>query len=65
MEQIGEERAYPTYDGIVAGEMGLAVLATEDLVGVEVDVVCEPHPGRLGAEERREWICGTVRVVAA
>jgi len=31
--------------------MGLAVLAAEDLVGVEVDVVCEPHPGRLGAAE--------------
>ena len=30
---------YPTYDCIVAGEMRLAGLTTEDLVGVEVDVV--------------------------
>jgi len=50
-EEIGKGKAYPTYDSIVAGEMGLAVLAAEDLVGVEVDVVCEPHPGRLGAAE--------------
>ena len=52
-EGIGDGKAYPTYDGIVAGEVGLAILAAEDLIGVEVDVVCEPHPGRLGAEERR------------
>lgn len=32
----------------MAGEMGLAILAPEDLVGVEVDVVGEPHPCRSG-----------------
>lgn len=57
MQQINEGRAYPTYDSIVAGEMGLAALAAEDLVRVEVDVVCQPHPCRLGAEERRSgWV---------
>ena len=28
----------------MAGKMSLAGLAAEDLVGVEVDVVGEPHP---------------------
>ena len=37
--------AYPTYDLIVVGEVGLAVLAAIDLLGVEVDVVGEAHPG--------------------
>lgn len=35
----GGGKEYSTYDSIMAGEMRLAGLATEDLVGVEVDVV--------------------------
>ena len=48
--------SYATYDRIMAREMGFAVLAAEDLVRVQVDVVREPHPGRFEggeAEERR------------
>ena len=40
----GGEIFYPAYDSIVAGEVGFTVLAAEDLVRVEVDVVGEPHP---------------------
>lgn len=49
----GEERTYSAYDRIVASEMCFAVLAAEDLVGVEVDVVCEPHPCRFWVIKRR------------
>lgn len=35
--------AYSADDGIVVCEMSFAVLATEYTVGVQVDVVCEPH----------------------
>ena len=34
---------YSAHDVIVVGEMGLAVLASEDAVAVEVDVVGEAH----------------------
>lgn len=37
--------AYPTYDLIVVGEMGLAVFAAVDAFGVEVNVVGEAHLG--------------------
>lgn len=43
---------YPTDDVVVAGQMGLAVLAPEDFVCVQVDVVREPHPCR-SVERRR------------
>lgn len=36
-------RTYPADDGVVVGEVGLAVLAAVDLVGVQVDVVGQPH----------------------
>jgi hypothetical protein len=36
--------SYPTDDIIVIGKMRLAVFATVDLVGVQVDVVCKAHP---------------------
>ena len=42
---VGLRDTYPTYDGIVVCEMGLAVLAAVDLARVEVDVVGEPHLG--------------------
>lgn len=35
----------------MAGEMGLAVFAAEDLVGVEVGVVDEAHPHHLKGPE--------------
>lgn len=35
---------YPTDDIIVVGKVRLAVLATVDLVGIQVDVVCKAHP---------------------
>lgn len=51
---------YPTYNSVMAGEMGFARLAPEDLVGVEVDVVREPHPCCLVGRERqvkgRVWV---------
>ena len=34
---------YATDNGVMVGEVGLAVLAAVDAVGVEVDVVGEPH----------------------
>jgi len=33
----------PTDDIIMIGEVGFAILAAIDLVGVQVDVVCQPH----------------------
>lgn len=36
---IEGERTYTANDGIVAGEMGFAVFAAENLVGAQVDVV--------------------------
>ena len=39
-----EEETNPRDYGIVAGEMGFAVLAAKYLVGVEVGVVDEAHP---------------------
>lgn len=38
-------RAHPADNVIIIGEMGFAVLAPEDLIGVEVYVVCETHDG--------------------
>jgi hypothetical protein len=35
--------AYPTYDLVVIGQVGLAGLAAVDAFGVEVDVVGEAH----------------------
>jgi hypothetical protein len=40
-KENGRKRdAYSTYNIIVVGEVCLAVLATEDLGRVEVDIVC-------------------------
>ena len=38
---------YSADDSVMSCEMGLAVLASEDFVGVEVDVVGESHFGLL------------------
>lgn len=40
---------HATDNGVMTCEMSLALLAAEDLVRVQVDVVCEPHPRRLSA----------------
>lgn len=45
--RLNERQTYTADDGIMACEMGLAVLAAEDFVGVEVDVVGEAHGGLL------------------
>jgi len=37
------ERTYSAYDVFMVREMRLAVLATVDLVAVQVDIVREPH----------------------
>ena len=46
--EMEEKGAYSTYDSVMACKMSFTVLASEDLVGVEVDVVSEPHPCRFG-----------------
>lgn len=38
-------RTHPADNVIIVGEMGFAVLAPKDLIGVEVYVVCETHDG--------------------
>lgn len=40
-----QEKAYPTDDLVVVCEMGLAVLAAVDALGVQVDVVGQAHLG--------------------
>ena len=50
-------QTYARDDGVMACEMRLAVLAAEDLVGVEVRVVDETHAGRLMACGRRVCKC--------
>ena len=43
----------------MAGEVGFAVLAPEDLVRVEIDVVRKPHPGLApGTDTRRRGSVG-------
>lgn len=37
----------PAHDVVIVGQMGFAVLATEDLVGVEIYVVCKAHDDQL------------------
>ena len=49
----GGKRTHSTYYSIMAGEMGLAILAAKDLVGIEIDVVSEPHPRRFRGWVRR------------
>ena len=39
----GGVRTHPTYNLVMVGKMGLALLAPVDLLGVEVDVVGEAH----------------------
>lgn len=55
---LGGVKTYTTYDGVVAGQMGFAMFAAKDLVRVQVDIVCEPHPGHrsaaLGAWRERQ-----------
>lgn len=43
---MGGNGAYPTYDFIVVGEVGFAVLAAVDSFGVQIDVVGETHLAR-------------------
>lgn len=40
-----EVKTHPAYDGVVTRQVGFAMLAAKDLVRVQVDIVCEPHPG--------------------
>ena len=43
---VVQGNAYPADDLIVVGEVGLAVLAAVDALGVEVDVVGQAHLGQ-------------------
>lgn len=36
-------RTHPAHDVVIVGQMGFAVFATEDLVGVEIYIVCKAH----------------------
>ena len=35
--------AYPTYDILMVAQMSLTVLASVDLVAIQVDIVCQTH----------------------
>lgn len=40
---LARRRTYSANDVVVVSQMSFALLAAKDLVGVQVDVVCEPH----------------------
>lgn len=42
-------KTHAAYDGVMTRQVGLAMLAAKDLVRVQVDIVCEPHPGHRSA----------------
>jgi hypothetical protein len=41
----GRRGTYPADDVVVVGKMGFAVLAAVYFIGVEIDIVCQPHFG--------------------
>ena len=51
---LNKQNTYPTYDLVMVSEVGFAVLAAVDFLGIEVDVVGEAH-------SCRGWALGRLR----